>query len=120
VSAFANLDEQTRLRIWDGVSAGAVEGDRLTVAIVDLAPDSVVPEHRHDHEQLGVCVSGGLRFRIGDEQRDVVPGDSWRIGSDIPHEVRAGPDGAVVIEAWAPARDDWQRLERLDPSPFRL
>src|SRR5436309_9010802 len=112
MSAFADMGGQQPLRIWDGVSARAVEGERLTIAVVELAPGSVVPEHSHDHEQLGICLSGGLRFRIGDEQRDVVSGDSWRIGSDVPHEVAASPDGAVVVEAWAPARDDWRGLER--------
>jgi len=30
----------------------------------------------------------------------------------VPHEVRVGPDGAVLVEAFAPRRDDWDALER--------
>ena len=117
---FAHMGDQSPLRIWDGVSARTIDGQRLTVAVVELAPGSTVSEHRHDHEQLGVCISGELRFRVGDEERGIAAGDSWRIGSDVPHEVTAGPDGAVVVEAWAPARDDWAGLERLDPAPLRF
>jgi hypothetical protein len=36
----------------------------------------------------------------------------WRIPSDTPHDVRVGPEGAVVVEAFAPARADWDGLER--------
>ena len=31
----------------------------------------------------------------------------------MPHEVHTGPEGAVVIDVFAPVRADWQALERL-------
>ena len=45
---------------------------------------------------------------------------SWARGDladpgDVPHEVRAGPEGAVVIDVFAPARDDWRGLGRDKP-----
>ena len=43
-----------------------------------------MPEHRHDNEQLGVLIRGSMRFRIGDETRDLTPGDTWRV-----HEQRS-------------------------------
>ena len=117
MSAFADLAEIARLRVFDGVAGRIVGGKGLTLAAVELDPGSVVPEHSHPHEQIGVCVSGSLAFRIGDEERDVVAGGTWEIRGGVPHEVRVGPDGAVVIEAWAPARDDWSGLETLEQAP---
>ena len=108
-----------RLAIWDGVTGRAVQGERATLVVVELAPGSVVPEHSHDNEQLGVCASGALTFRIGDEERDLGPGHTWCIPSEVPHEVHVGPDGAVVIETFVPARSDWAQLERLDPASPR-
>jgi quercetin dioxygenase-like cupin family protein len=72
-----------------------------------------VPEHRHDNEQLGVLIRGSMRFRIGEETREFGPGASWRILSNTPHEVTAGPEGALAVESFAPARSDWAGLERL-------
>ena len=112
MSAFGGIDRHEHLRIWDGVTAQAVEGERTTLAIVDLAPNSTVPEHQHDNEQLGVLIRGTMRFRIGDETRDLGPGDTWRILSDTPHEVTAGPEGALAVESFVPARADWAGLER--------
>ncbi|MEV0382145.1 cupin domain-containing protein [Nonomuraea sp. NPDC050643] len=98
-------------RIWNDVLARVVQGDHLTLAVVELPPGGLVPEHRHANEQLGVCVQGTLRFRAGAETRDLGPGGTWCVRAGVPHEVTAGPDGAVVVEAFSPVRDDWAGLE---------
>ena len=97
--------------------ARAIEGDRLSLAVIELDPDSVVPEHSHENEQLGIVLSGSLSFRVDDEVRDLGPGGTWRIPSNTPHEVHTGPEGAVVIDVFAPVRADWQTLERIDAQP---
>jgi quercetin dioxygenase-like cupin family protein len=117
VSAFADLAEIARLRVWDGVSARVVGGSGMTLAFIELDPDSVVPEHSHPHEQVGVCVSGSLTFRVGGEEREVGPGGTWEFPGGVPHEVRVGTDGAAVIEAWTPHRDDWAGLATLEQAP---
>jgi quercetin dioxygenase-like cupin family protein len=89
-----------------------VHGERITLGIVELDPDSVVPEHRHENEQLGMCLAGSLDFRVGDETRALGPGDTWSIPADVPHEVHVGPEGAVVIDVFVPPRDDWRDAER--------
>jgi quercetin dioxygenase-like cupin family protein len=105
------------LKVWEGVIARAIEGDRLSLAVIELDPDSVVPEHSHENEQLGIVLSGSLSFRVGDEVRDLGPGGTWCIPSDTPHEVHTGPEGAVVIDVFTPVRADWRALERIDVRP---
>jgi quercetin dioxygenase-like cupin family protein len=117
MTAFGGTGSHEHIRIWDGVTVQAVEGDRTTLALVDLEPGATVPEHRHDNEQLGVLIGGALRFTIGDETRDLAPGDTWRILSDTPHGVTAGPDGAFAVESFAPVRADWAALERIAGRP---
>jgi quercetin dioxygenase-like cupin family protein len=106
-------------RIWDTVTARVVEGERLSLAMVELAPDALVPEHRHDNEQLGLVLDGEITFRVGDETRVLGPGGTWRILGDVPHEARAGADGAVVIDVFAPVREDWAALEPEAAAPPR-
>jgi quercetin dioxygenase-like cupin family protein len=117
MSAFGSTGSLEHLRIWGGVTAQAVEGERTTLAVVDLEPGSTVPEHHHDNEQLGLLVRGSMRFRVDTETRDLVPGDTWTVASHVPHEVTAGPDGALAIECFTPARADWAALERLAGRP---
>ncbi|HEU5263343.1 MAG TPA: cupin domain-containing protein [Gaiellaceae bacterium] len=83
------------LQVWDGVRARSVDGERLNLAVIELDPDSVVPEHSHENEQLGMVLSGSVSFRVGDEVRDLAPGGTWRIAPNVPHEVRVGAEGAA-------------------------
>lgn len=104
-----DLDTIQPFDIWgDAVRARKVEGERITLAIVELAPNALVPEHRHESEQLGMVIEGSITFTIEDETRTLGPGGTWRILSNRPHVARAGPDGAVVIDVFAPTRSDWQ------------
>lgn len=102
--------------VWDGVRARVVQGERLTLGIVEIEPDGVVPAHDHPNEQLGMVIEGSVTFRVGDEVRRLGPGGTWRIPGDVPHELRAGADGAVVIDLFTPTRDDWTAIE---PEPLR-
>jgi quercetin dioxygenase-like cupin family protein len=119
VSAFDDLGSVDLQRIWNGVHGRAVHGKRLTFAVVELDPDSVVPEHNHEHEQLGMCLRGSLQFRVAGETRQLGPGATWCIPGNVPHEVHTGPEGAVVIDVFAPTRDDWRDAERVDARPPR-
>jgi unsaturated pyranuronate lyase len=115
MSAFQHWDEIVPLRIWDGVVGRAVHGDAATLAAISLEPGTAVPEHSHVNEQTGMLIRGALRFRIGEETKDLVPGATWVIPANVPHDVVAGPDGAFLIELFAPPRADWDGLERLEP-----
>lgn len=94
-----------------------IEGDRLTVSVIEFGPGAIVPEHRHPHEQIGICLTGSITITIEDESRTMGPGGTWRILGDRPHVAVAGPDGAVAIEAFTPVRDDWADRAVLEPQP---
>lgn len=115
-SAFRQFATVSPQRIWAGVVVRALHGERATLGLVELAPNSVVPEHSHPNEQMGVLVRGSFRrFRIGGESRKIDPGDTWRILGGVPHEVETGPDGALVLELWS--REDWAQFEHEEPRP---
>jgi unsaturated pyranuronate lyase len=120
MSAFDHLDAMGVIPIWDGVIARAVVGRDCALSVVELEPNSVVPEHSHPNEQLGLVISGSVSFRIGEEERQLAQGGMWNIPPNVPHEVHIGPEGAVIIDVFSPPRQDWQALEQLDPRPHRL
>jgi quercetin dioxygenase-like cupin family protein len=113
MSAFTEIASLPPNRIWEGLNARVVHGQRVTLAVIELDPGSVVTEHSHDNEQLGVLVAGSLTFRIDGETRELRPGAAWCVPSNAPHDVVTGPDGAVIVEVFAPPRDrDWANIER--------
>ena len=119
MSAFDHVDTIPPQQVWDRIVARPVHGERLTLAVVELEPDAVVGEHSHYHEQLGIVLHGSIRFRVGDEERELEPGGTWRIASQTPHEATAGPNGATVVDVFAPQRNDWQAIEQQEPRPGR-
>ena len=119
MSAFDELGALPVLPIWDGLVARAVHGERITLAVVELDADAPLPEHSHDNEQLGVVIRGSLTLRVGDEERELGPGETWRIPPNVPHRGHAGADGAVVVDVFGPPRDDWSALSPLEARPPR-
>ncbi|MFL5719138.1 MAG: cupin domain-containing protein [Chloroflexota bacterium] len=108
MSNLVDIATQPLMDLWgDTVKARRIEGERITLAVVELARDSVVPGHQHENEQLGMVITGSVTFTIGDETRELGPGGTWRIPSNVHHGVTTGPEGAVVIDIFAPTRRDW-------------
>lgn len=85
-----------------------VSGARQTLVRFELDAGGEVPEHTHPHEQAGTVVSGRVRFRIGDREAEVQPGDSYLIPGDIPHSAVA-LEPSVLVEVFAPVREEFAR-----------
>jgi quercetin dioxygenase-like cupin family protein len=115
VSSFADVGAIPPQQIWDGVLGRTVHGERVSFSLVELAPDSVVPEHSHENEQVGILIQGSVTFSVGGETRELEPGGTWRILAHVPHSVTTGPAGAVVVEVFSPVRHDWHAIEQLEP-----
>ena len=116
VKTFEPLRDISPHALREGITARAVEGERMTMAVVDLEPNIAMPEHHHENEQLGFVIAGSMTMWIGAEQRELHPGDTYAIPSDVPHHVVVGPSGCTVVDVFAPVREDWKKLERLEPS----
>ena len=120
MSAFDELRSIAPLQIWPGLIGRALNGAEATLAQIELEPNIDVPEHAHVNEQIGILTGGSLTFRIGEEEKQLAPGATWVIPAHVPHSVSSGPDGATLIELFAPARDDWSDRERLEPRVPKL
>ena len=114
---FRPLAELRPYAIWKGVTARVVNGERMTLAAVDLEPNAAVAEHHHENEQLGFVIRGSMTFTIGGEKRELRPGDTYEIPSHVPHDAVAGPEGATVVDVFAPVRAEWEKLPRPEPFP---
>jgi unsaturated pyranuronate lyase len=116
MTAFDELRAIVPLKIWDGVIGRAIVGEQATLTAIELEPNTIVPEHSHVNEQMGILLRGSLTFRVGDERKALEPGATWVIPANVQHDVAVGPEGAWLVELFAPRRDDWGGLERLEPS----
>ena len=115
-SNLRDITDVPAIDVWgETVQARVIVGNNASLAVVELAPGAIVPEHHHEHEQLGLCVKGSVTFTIAGEQRELRPGGTWRITSNLPHTAVAGPDGAILVDIFSPVRADWDALPRSEP-----
>ncbi len=83
-----------------------VFGERTLMTEFRLKKDSVLPDHAHPYEQTGYLVAGHIVLKIGGQEHDVHPGDSWCIPADETHGARIAED-SVAVEVFSPVRPDY-------------
>ncbi len=86
-----------------------VLSDHPELMVVAFNFDAVGAEgalHNHPHVQSTFVSSGRFLFTLGDEQREVGPGDSFVINSDVTHGCVCLEPGRL-IDSFTPRRDDF-------------
>jgi quercetin dioxygenase-like cupin family protein len=93
--------------IFPGVEILTTAGKNLMLSVVHFEPHSVVLEHSHPHEQMGILLEGRVEFTIGGETRLLGPGDIWRIPGGALHCVRALDEPVRALDVFCPIREDY-------------
>lgn len=91
------------IREWAGPGYSPARGLSLAEATVAPGADTVAHYHR-DSEELYLVTAGQGRLRVGDEERDIRPGDCAVIPAGTVHKLwNTGPDDLVVVCCCSPA-----------------
>ncbi|MDB2406992.1 cupin domain-containing protein [Jannaschia sp.] len=80
--------------------------DMMVVAFRFAAAGAVGALHDHPHVQSTYVESGRYRFTVGEEEREVGPGDSFVIPSGLTHGCVCLEPG-TLIDGFTPRRDDF-------------
>lgn len=86
-----------------------ITGERMMLAQVFLKKGCIVPEHRHENEQLTYILSGALRLWVGEnleDAYDVHAGEVLFIPSNVLHKAEALED-TLDVDVFSPPRQDW-------------
>ena len=105
---FVTAGTGSRHLLFPGVEIRTTAGDGMMLSVVTFEPGSVVPEHAHPHEQMGILISGRLEFMIGGLTRVLSPGDQWKIPGGVLHRVQALDGPAVALDVFQPIREDYR------------
>jgi quercetin dioxygenase-like cupin family protein len=85
-----------------------LHGEQMMMVLNATLPGHSVPTHAHPHEQIGMVYSGRAILRIGDEEREVKPGDFYCIPAGVPHSDTAlGGKPFVMLDIFYPVREDF-------------
>ncbi|MEZ5932243.1 MAG: cupin domain-containing protein [Alphaproteobacteria bacterium] len=109
---FHNLDDQKDGLLRDlapGVTTRIFTGDHAMLSIVEIAPHAEGRLHHHPEEQWGVLLEGSATRVQGDAEIEVKKGDFWRTPGNVPHTMRAGPEGCRVLDVFSPPRGAYKK-----------
>jgi quercetin dioxygenase-like cupin family protein len=101
-SPFKTWNGVEPFQIFPTVQIHAIGGDQVLLCRVVYEPGTTVARHAHeDTEQLMVIVEGDVTMTIGDETRELGPGDVAVVNRGVEHELHS-KGGLVFFEALAP------------------
>jgi quercetin dioxygenase-like cupin family protein len=109
---FHNLDDPKDglLReLAPGLSTRIFAGEQAMLSVVTIAPGAMGTLHHHPEEQWGVLLEGSAIRYQGGEEIHVKKGDFWRTPGNVPHTMKAGPDGARVLDIFSPPRPEYRK-----------
>lgn len=93
------------LRVWN---ANLATGQKQEFNWVKFEAGSRYPMHQHPYEQTSIMIEGRMILTVGDESREVGPGDMWFAPANLPHGGEIIGDAPIVfVEVYsAPSKGD--------------
>ena len=78
-------------------------GERMQMIWARYEPGASYTLHTHPHEQFSVLLQGRLRLTVGDEVRNIGPGDMWYAPANVVHGGELfGEEAVVFIDIYGP------------------
>lgn len=108
---FYNLHDMSQgiaRELAEGITTRIFPGEQAMLSVVRLEPNTQGSIHSHPQEQWGVMLEGSATRIQGGEEFAVKEGDFWCTPGDVSHGIRAGAEGAVILDVFAPPRDEYR------------
>ena len=93
----ADLIDEDRLASAGRSARTLVKEGPLRVTLVALAAAGALAEHRADGPITVHVVSGQIRFRAGEDEWTLEPGDFLSLGAGVPHAVESAAGGVFLL-----------------------
>lgn len=104
---YIDLTAITAKEIIPGFFAKFIHAERTTTAYWDIVADSVLPEHKHEHEQIMNVIEGEFEIEIEGESLKLYSDDVVVIPPNIPHSGKAITH-CKIIDIFSPTREDYK------------
>ena len=99
--------EEGYVKVVEGIERKTlVFGKSTLMTEFRLKKGSILPSHKHPHEQTGYLVSGQIVLIVEGQKHNMAPGDSWAISGDVEHAGEVLED-SVAVEIFSPIREDY-------------
>jgi quercetin dioxygenase-like cupin family protein len=97
-----------------GIQSHIVSAERIMLSFLTAQPNSYMPNHRHESEQLMVILDGTLDLAIEGKLYHMEKGDVVTLPSNVDHAAYISDKGVTVIDIFSPPRQDFiAKLEQV-------
>ena len=87
-----------------GVFIKAITGSAAQLCMIKLLPGQM-SDHHHAEEQIGYVLSGQAVVKIGNEEKELGPGEGYLVPTGVHHEFRVlGGDALEYLEIFCPPK----------------
>ena len=107
---FINVNDYEPIELSPGARARTPYGENVMLSYLEMDEGSEVPLHSHPHEQAGILLQGRMELTIGDETRVCEAGALFIVPPNVAHRARPVDGPAVVLDVFAPVREDYAAL----------
>lgn len=106
-----NWNDLPREVVRKGVERVGFRGENCILVMNYATPGMDVRPHKHDFEQLAICVQGRMNYHVGDEVFEMTPGSMLRVPAHTMHyAVPLGDEVVMNLDVFAPIRSDYAHL----------
>ena len=107
---FVKFSEARETVITEGSKAGTkvrllAHNDEMTIVHNVRPAGAIFPPHVHPAVQIYMIVKGKVELTAGDEVKILTDGDTWYVGSNVPHGAKILED-TIEYEVFLPGRQD--------------
>ncbi len=107
---FINIKDYKPIELVPGTKARTPHGENIMLSYLEMEEGSVVPLHRHPHEQAGILLTGKMELTIGSETCVCAPGDMFIIPPNTIHKAKSVDGPATLLDIFSPVREDYVAL----------
>ena len=119
MSKIVNWNTLPREVVRKGIERCAFRGDNVIMVMNWIEPNIRVNPHKHDFEQIAICVEGEFNYHVGAEVSHMTPGSMLRVPPNTMHYVEpTGGKVALNLDVFAPIRDDYRHLVEYQKGEF--
>jgi len=92
----------------------AVRGTKIEVALMHYPAGTTAKPHSHPNEQVQAVLKGKAKYRVGNEEKVLGPGEAVLIPANTEHEVEIYEDLEVinckdVVSGWSVYQARWEK-----------
>ena len=107
---FIKIEDYEPIELAPGAKARTPYGENIMLSYLELEAGSVIPLHKHPHEQAGILLKGRMELTIGENTNLCEAGEMFIIPPYTLHTAKPVDGPAVVLDVFSPVREDYAVL----------